>query len=115
MMSATIDWGRRETVAAKQAKQAEVEYQAWKLSREQAVAAITVTVDGMVFDGNEESQNRMLRPLAVAKAEDETMEWTLNDNTIAVVTVAQLRRALYLAGTRQTELWSEGRPDILAA
>ncbi len=115
MTSATIDWNMRETVSDKQAKQAEAVYQAWKSSREQAVAAISVTVDGLVFDGDEIAQSRMARAVAAADTMEQAVPWTLADNTVAMVTAGQLKQALYLAGARQTELWSEGRPDILAA
>ncbi|MFB0774317.1 DUF4376 domain-containing protein [Aeromonas salmonicida] len=111
----SIDWSKTIAVADKQREQAEATYQAWKAARQQSVNGITVKVGGMVFDGDELSQNRMARAVAAADFPEQTVAWTLADNTIAVVTVAQLKQALYLAGTRQTELWSEGRHDILAA
>ncbi|MGU5594850.1 hypothetical protein ACV1C6_16020 [Aeromonas sanarellii] len=110
MTSATIDWNMRETVADKQAKQAEADYQAWKSSRKQAVAAISVTVDGLVFDGDEIAQNRMARAVAAADSLLEATEWTLADNTIAMVSVQTLKTACRLACEEQTRIWNEGRP-----
>lgn len=108
----SIDWGQRITAEDKQRQQAEADYQAWKVARQQAVDAITVEVDGLVFDGDELSQNRMARAVAAASSLEQSVPWTLAGNEIAMVTAAQLKHALFLAGMRQTELWSEGRPVI---
>ena len=77
-----------------------------KAERAAAVAAITVEVDGMVFDGDEKAQERMSRAVVLADSMDETTEWVLHDNTVAIVTADQLRRACKLAGKAQTELWT---------
>lgn len=78
--------------------------------RSKAVANITVEVDGMVFDGDEVSQERMARAILVAKATGEedtaTTTWVLHDNTVAQPTIAQLVKALRLAGEEQTKLWT---------
>lgn len=89
-----------EEVALKNAKE----------ERAQAVAAITVEVDGMVFDGDETAQERMARTVAVATANGMPMTtettWVLADNTVAQVTLQQLAQACLLAGQKQTELWT---------
>lgn len=81
-----------------------------KGTREEAVNSITVTVDGMVFDGDEKSQERMSRKLNVARANDISMDtsldWVLADNTVAQVTLRQLAKAALLAGQKQSELWT---------
>lgn len=81
-----------------------------KAERAKAVAAITVVVDGMTFDGDETAQGRMARAITMFQAsslpEDTTTAWVLADNTVAQVTVAQLAQALLLAGQKQTELWT---------
>ena len=81
-----------------------------KAERADAVSKIAVTVDGMVFDGDEVSQERMARTItaAVATGEDMTAEttWVLADNAVARVSVQQLAQALRLAGERQTALWT---------
>lgn len=91
-------------------KQAQVLAQA-KEDRSRAVSEIIVEVDGMNFDGDEESQTRMGRTIAAAVAlgvdlTKEKRTWVLADNSIAEVTVAQLAKALQLAGDAQTELWT---------
>lgn len=82
-----------------------------KAERAEAVEAITVEVDGMVFDGDEESQTRLSRTISAAVAlgvdlETYTQTWVLADNTIAQPTIKQLAEALKLAGEAQTALWT---------
>lgn len=81
-----------------------------KALRAEAVSRITVEVDGMVFDGDETAQDRMARAITMFQANnlpaDTVTTWVLADNTIAEVTVAQLSKALLLAGQAQTALWT---------
>lgn len=81
-----------------------------KALRAEAVSKITVTVDGMEFDGDETAQNRMARAITMFQANnlpaDYHTDWVLADNTIAKVTVTQLSQALLLAGKEQTALWT---------
>ena len=81
-----------------------------KAERAEAVAALTVLVDGMVFDGDEKSQERMARTVTAATATGESMDatttWVLHDNTVATVTIRQLATALRMAGEAQTALWT---------
>ena len=75
------------------------------------MSKLTVTVDGMVFDADETSQNRMSRVVAGAQAlgvdlNTTTQIWVLADNTVATPTIAQLAQALKLAGEAQTALWT---------
>lgn len=82
-----------------------------KAERAEAVSKLTVTVDGMVFDADETSQNRMSRVVAGAQAlgidQSTTQVWVLADNTVATPTVTQLAQALKLAGEAQTALWTK--------
>ena len=84
-----------------------------KAERAAAVAAITVEVDGMVFDGDEKAQERMARAVILADSPEETTEWVLHDDTIAIVTAEQLRRACKLAGKAQTALWTKPYTDTV--
>lgn len=77
-----------------------------KAEREDYVKRIVVEVDGMKFDGDEVSQDRMARSI-IALDLGEKVQWVLADNTIAQVTRAQLREALRKAGTAQTAIWSD--------
>lgn len=92
-----------EEIAAQELAQAKAE-------RADAVSRITIEVDGMIFDGDEESQTRMGRTIAAAVAlgvdlTTETRVWVLADNSIATPTIAQLAEALRKAGDAQTSLW----------
>lgn len=82
-----------------------------KATRAAAVAAITVEVDGMTFDGDEVAQERMARTVTAATATgasmDDTTVWVLHDNTVATPTIRQLATALRLAGEAQTALWTK--------
>lgn len=82
-----------------------------KAERAEAVSKITVEVDGMTFDGDEEAQTRIGRTVAAAVAlgvdlDTYTQTWVLADNTIAQPTIKQLAQALKLAGEAQTALWT---------
>jgi len=77
-----------------------------KADRTEAVAQITVEVDGMVFDGDEQSQTRMSRAITGLEP-GETQLWKLTDHSIVYPTREQLKAALRLAGEEQTRLWSE--------
>lgn len=77
-----------------------------KAEREDYVKRIVVEVDGMMFDGDEVSQDRMARSI-IALDLGEKVQWVLADNTIAQVTRAQLREALRKAGIAQTAIWSD--------
>ncbi|WP_444467226.1 DUF4376 domain-containing protein [Sutterella wadsworthensis] len=79
-----------------------------KNERAEAVAAIKVTVDGMVFDGDETAQSRMARALTAAEAAGQTSTiWVLADNTVATVTKAQLAQALALSMQEMGKLWTK--------
>ena len=95
-----------EEIAAAELAQAKAE-------RAAAVAALTVEVDGMVFDGDEKAQERMARAVTLADSPEETTEWVLHDNTVAIVTAEQLRKACKLAGKAQTVLWTKPYTDTV--
>lgn len=76
-----------------------------KQVRAEYVSKIIVEVDGLPFDGDETSQDRMARSI-VALNDGETLQWVLADNTIAQVTKIQLKEALRLAGQAQTAIWA---------
>ncbi|ACK47071.1 conserved hypothetical protein [Shewanella baltica OS223] len=84
----------------------------FRTQRTAAVNSITVEVDGLVFDGDEQSQRRMLA--AIHASEDAGIEstiWRLADNTEASVTVEQIRQAHSLAIIEQGKLWTKGAVD----
>lgn len=78
-----------------------------KRERAAKVAAITVEVDGMVFDGDEQAQSRMARAITAAETAGlESTVWVLADNTVATVTKVQLQQALAKAMIAMSELWT---------
>lgn len=78
-----------------------------KRERAAKVAAITVEVDGMTFDGDEQAQSRMTRAITVAETAGlESTVWVLADNTVATVTKVQLQQALAKAMIAMSELWT---------
>ena len=77
-----------------------------KEERAEYVSKIVVEVDGMLFDGDETSQDRMTRSI-IALDLGEKVQWVLADNSIKMVTRAQLREALRKAGMAQTAIWSD--------
>lgn len=77
-----------------------------KSERADYVSKIVVEVDGMKFDGDETSQDRMARSVVALNDDNETVQWVLADNTIAQVTRIQLKQALRLAGEAQTAIWA---------
>lgn len=77
-----------------------------KKLRDAAVAAIKVTVNGKLFDGDEVAQGRMARAVAAAEsAAISTYQWKLADNSVAAVSLDELKQALALAFQAQSELW----------
>lgn len=77
-----------------------------KQVRAEAVEALTVEVDGMVFDADEQSQARM-SVAASSMTDDETNIWVLHDNTVVRVTKAQLLEACRLARLAQSAIWTK--------
>lgn len=75
-----------------------------KRQRTENVANIFVTVDGMEFNGDEESQNRMVR-IITAYGDGNSVQWVLADNTVATVTIRQLREALRKSVELQKQYW----------
>jgi len=80
--------------------------EAAKAQRAAAVARISVKVDGMTFDGDEESQGRMARAiLAYDASATDAVAWVLANNTTVAVPLQALKKALALAVAAQGALW----------
>lgn len=105
-----IDWSKARSPEDVSSERLKLAHDLWKAERLERVNAIVVEVNGLRFDGDEESQNRMARAVAAADRLLDAVEWTLADNTVAVVTVQELKAACRLAGEAQTAIWNEGRP-----
>jgi hypothetical protein len=76
-----------------------------KVARTLKISKITVDIDGLIFDGDEDSQARMSRAIIIM---DEVAEipWTLADNTVVMVRRPILLKALKASGLIQAGLWS---------
>lgn len=104
--TATIRQLTPEEIAASAAAAALRLREEAKQARQTAVDAITVEVNGKVFDGDETSQTRMSRAILGMQATGQaTITLVLADNTVTQATLAELTEALCLAGARQAELW----------
>ena len=77
-----------------------------KQQKIRTVNGITVTVGTKVFDGDETSQNRMARAILAGQISGETStEWKMADNSIELVTLAELEQAFVLASKQMKEIW----------
>ena len=78
-----------------------------KTVRGRKMDALTVTTaSGKIFDADEVSQTRMTRSLQTAALTGQTeTPWGMADNTVQVVTVAEMQEALALAMQAQAALW----------
>ena len=77
-----------------------------KKLRDTAAAAIKVTLNGKVFDGDEVAQGRIARAVAAAESAGiTTYQWKLADNSVAEVSLSELKQALALAFQAQSALW----------
>ena len=96
-----------EILAQQAADEAARQLEEAKQVRADAVAKITVEVDGMIFDGDEKAQDSMSRVASIAGVDEQntTLPWVLADNTVANVTVAQIKEALRKALYAQAALW----------
>ena len=80
-----------------------------RVIKERLVSRIKVTTDtGKVFDGDEKSQERILRAINIATITgDTTTQWKMADNTVVDVTLEELKEALALAGKEMSRIWLE--------
>lgn len=81
-----------------------------KDSRAEDLENLKVEVDGMVFDADEISQDRISRLLSIAHTVNQDIdttfkEWVLADNTISKVSIRQLSTVLEKASEKTSELW----------
>lgn len=83
------------------------EYYVPPKTKQQLVSEIVVTTTtGKVFDGDELSQDRMLRALSIADLNGQTeTQWKMADNSVQTVTREELKEALTLAGLAMGEIW----------
>lgn len=81
----------------------------WKANRELLVSQIEVEYNGYIFQGDETSQDRMSRALAVLP-DDMNTTWRTSDNQNVSISKDDLKEILFLAGQEQTRIWFEDEP-----
>lgn len=80
----------------------------FRVVRFNAVRSITVEVEGLVFDGDEDSQRRMLAAIHASEDAGITQTiWRLANNSQVAVNVEQLRAAHAAAIIEQGKLWTK--------
>lgn len=72
--------------------------------REQDLLKLNVEFNGILFDADEVSQDRISRTI-VGLNDDESFPWKSFDNTFVELTKEELRLILRLAGQKQKDLW----------
>ncbi|NKC17986.1 hypothetical protein CWC29_003895 [Pseudoalteromonas sp. S4498] len=103
---ARVAYHHPATISHTEQQIADTKRERFKSQRAANVASIAVEVDGLVFDGDEQSQQRMVRAILLMTDSD-MQRWVLANNTVANVTKAQLTQACLLAAEQQSDLWIE--------
>lgn len=96
----------------KRQRQFEARYAAWKRERAERVAVIEVEHNGVVYQGDEDSQTRLARAIVALPDDKTTTLWIAKDNSEHYLTRPELQAILQAAGRRQSEIWNEGRPAL---
>lgn len=104
-----------KTKAELDAEIAEQSYQQalseWKRNRQQLVDNILVEYNGVTYQGDEKSQDRMSRAINGLPDDVTTVPWIAYDNSVHQLNKADLKQILFLAGVQQSTIWNEGRPS----
>ena len=69
------------------------------------VANIEVEYNGIVYQGDEISQDRMSRAINGLPDDTTTISWKAKDNSSKELTRLDLKEILFLAGQEQTKIW----------
>lgn len=88
----------------------EYKYNQWKAERQLKVDNIEVELNGVIYQGDETSQTRIARAVSVMEDTD-TVMWVAKDNSVNELSKADLKYILKEAGTKQTLIWNDGRPE----
>ena len=75
-----------------------------------AISKIEIEYNGIIYQGDETSQDRMSRTINGLPDEVSAVPWVAKDNYIQYLTKLDLQQILYLAVQEQSRLLSEGRP-----
>ena len=90
---------------------AEQIYNNWKSERQNKVDNLEVVHNDIVYQGDEVSQTRIARAIAVMD-DTETTKWVAKDNSIQTLNKADLSAILKEARIKQTLIWNKNRPEV---
>ena len=76
-----------------------------KASRTILVESIEVKYNGIIYQGDETSQDRMSRAINGLPDDIATILWKAKDNSSHELTRLDLKEILFLAGQEQTRIW----------
>ena len=76
-----------------------------KANRTTLVENIEVEYNGVVYQGDETSQDRMSRAINGLPDDVTTISWKAKDNSSQELTRLDLKEILFLAGQEQTRIW----------
>ena len=76
-----------------------------KANRTVAVENIEVEYNGVVYQGDETSQDRMSRAINGLPDDVTTISWRAEDNSSHELTRVDLKEILFMAGQEQTRIW----------
>lgn len=76
-----------------------------KNNRTTLVKNIEVEYNGVVYQGDETSQDRMSRAINGLPDDTTTISWKAKDNSSQELTRLDLKEILFLAGQEQTRIW----------
>ena len=79
--------------------------QLFKAIRTDLVQNSTVTIDGKVYDADEDSQRRLMAAILSAVDDEETTVWVLHDNTVTYLNRPQLKTILRACTLQMSSIW----------
>ena len=79
--------------------------QVFKAVRSDLVQNSVVTIEGKVYDADEDSQRRLMAAILSAVDDVETTVWVLNDNTITYLNRPQLQTILRACTLQMSSIW----------
>lgn len=83
-----------------------------KQNRQILVDNIEVTYNGIIYQGDETSQDRMSRAINGLPDDITTIQWKAKDNSSQELTKLDLKQILYLAVQEQTKNWFNKKGEI---
>jgi len=82
-----------------------------KQQRKLLVSQITVEYNGVIYQGDEKSQDRLSRAINGLPDDSTVIEWIAKDNSTHNLNKQVLKDILFLCGSEQSRIWNEGRPQ----